>query len=165
MGETLKKMPGSLLLALLAAAPPLQANDGDAILGLWLTQAGKARVEMRREGDEYRGRIVWLREPSYRRDDPKGMGGRPIVDRLNHDEKLRDRAVLGLEILTGFRYAGDNEWKKGRLYDPERGKSYKGRLKLTREGILKLRGYIGITAFGQSSEWRRIENEPAPPND
>ena len=158
-------MLGPLVLALVAAAPSLQAGDGDAILGLWLTEAGKARVEVRREGDEFHGRIVWLREKTYRLDDPRGMGGEPVVDRLNHDEQLRARRVLGLEILTGFRYAGRNEWKQGRLYDPERGKSYRGRLKLTKEGTLKLRGYIGIPAFGQSSEWTRIEDATAPPND
>jgi uncharacterized protein (DUF2147 family) len=156
-------MLGISLLALLAAAPPSQSNDGDAILGLWLTEAGKARVEVRREGNEYRGRIVWLQEPTYSSDDPKGMSRQPKVDRLNHDEKLRNRPVLGLEILTGFRYAGKQEWKRGRLYDPERGKSYKGRLWLTKEGTLKLRGRYLI--FHETSEWTRIEDETAPPHD
>jgi len=153
------------LLLVLALTPLLQESEGEAILGLWLTEEGKARVEVRREGDEYHGRIVWLKEPTYSADDPKGMGGQPIVDRLNHDGKLRSRPVLGLEILSRFRYAGEGEWKPGRLYDPERGRSYKGRLKLTTQGTLKLRGYIGIPAFGRTSEWTRFERETAPPND
>ena len=79
----------------------------------------------------------------------------------SHDEKLRDRPVLGLEILWGFRYAGKGEWKKGRLYDPERGKSYKGILKLGDDGHLKLRGYVGIPAIGKSSEWTRVSDAPS----
>lgn len=156
-------LASSLLLALALASPPRESG-GDAILGLWLTEEGKARVEVHREGDEYHGRIVWLKEPAYAADDPKGMAGRPVVDRLNHDEKLRSRPVLGLEILTRFRYAGKGEWEQGRLYDPERGKSYKGRLKLTAEGTLKLRGYIGVPAFGRTSEWRRVRSA-APEDD
>ena len=156
---------GPSLLLVLALAPPIQESEGEAILGLWLTEEGKARVELRREGDEYRGRIVWLKEPTYAADDREGMGGQPIVDRLNHDERLRSRPVLGLEIVRGFRYAGKREWKEGRLYDPERGKSYKGRLKLSMEGTLKLRGYVGIPAFGRTSEWTRIWGEIAPRDD
>ena len=158
-------MLGPSLLLVLALTPPLQESEAEAILGLWLTEEGKARVEVRREGDAYHGRIDWLKEPTYAADDdPEGMGGQPIVDRLNHDGKLRSRPVLGLEILSRFRYAGEREWKQGRLYDPERGKSYKGRLKLTMQGTLKLRGYIGIPAFGRTSEWTRFERETALPD-
>jgi uncharacterized protein (DUF2147 family) len=57
-------------------------------------------------------------------------------------------------MLWGFEYEGDNTWKKGRIYDPENGKTYKCKMKL--EGAtLKVRGSVG--PFGRTTEWTRVQ--------
>lgn len=88
-------------------APTLVAQNSqsgpDALLGIWLTAEGKARVEMTKTGDVYSGKIIWLKEPDE--------DGKPKVDKKNPDEQLRTRPIIGLEIVYGFTYDEDNEWK------------------------------------------------------
>jgi hypothetical protein len=50
---------------------------------------------------KYYGRIVWLKNP----DD----GGKPKIDNNNPDKSKRDHAIVGLIILKGFRFDGDDE--------------------------------------------------------
>ncbi len=142
-------------------------GSGDAIVGLWLTapsENGRARVEITRNADGYDGRIVWLEQPDYPPDDPGGMAGKPKVDRENPDPDLRTRPILGLEMVKGFEWSGDESWAGGTIYDPETGNTYKCKARITKDGHLKVRGYIGISLFGRTTVWTRVaqETEPAP---
>jgi uncharacterized protein (DUF2147 family) len=134
---------------------PVVADDRDAIAGRWLNQEGLAVIEIARAGEVYEGRIVWLKEATYPAGDPKGMGGRDRVDRDNPDPALRSRRLLGLVIMRGFRFDGGRSWSGGRLYDPQSGKEYRGRMTLASPDTLSLRGYVGIPLFGRTSTWTR----------
>ena len=129
---------------------------GDMILGRWETEGGKGIVELTRAGASYCGTLCGLSEPCYPADDKCGMGGKPKVDRDNPDPALRTRPVLGLQILHGFTYAGDNTWQGGSIYDPESGNTYRSKLALRSDGTLQVRGYIGIALFGRTTVWKRL---------
>ncbi len=123
------------------------AADTNAILGVWLTAEGKAKVEISKAGETFSGKIIWLKEPDE--------DGKPKVDKKNPDEKLRSRPVIGLEIVYGFTYDGDNEWSGGKVYDPESGNEYKAKMTLLDAQTLKLRGYILVPLLGRSELWTR----------
>ncbi|MFQ5349936.1 MAG: DUF2147 domain-containing protein [Thermoanaerobaculia bacterium] len=147
-----------LALLLLLAAPLPAAADPDAIVGLWRTDPtdkGYAHVEVTVQDGLYEGRIVWLSEPDFPPGDPQA--GRPKVDRLNPDPELRGQPILGLSLMSGFRYA-DGVWKGGRIYDPETGKTYKCTVRLGNEGNLKVRGYVGISWLGRTTAWVRVSS-------
>jgi uncharacterized protein (DUF2147 family) len=137
------------------------ADDGDVILGLWATdpegENGQAHIEISKVDGKYNGEIVWLEEPVYPDDDDGGMAGRTKVDRENPDPDLQDRPLIGLDMLHGFVYGGDNQWKKGKIYDPENGKTYKSKIKLGDDGVLNVRGYIGVSLMGRTTEWTRVK--------
>ena len=40
------------------------AQNADDVVGVWLTDGGKSKVEIYKKGDEYFGKIIWLREPN-----------------------------------------------------------------------------------------------------
>ena len=42
--------------------------------------------------------------------------------------------------MSDFSYIGGNEWKGGRLYDPEKGKTYSGKITLVSPNELDLAG-------------------------
>lgn len=156
-----------LILVLSTAAlfaTPVTADNGDGVLGMWMTVDGKARIEIVRNDQAYEGRIVWLKEPVYPADDDKGMAGQPKVDRENPDKTLKARPVIGLLLVQGFKYAGDNVWDDGTIYDPEDGKTYSCTMTLRMDGSLKVRGYWGISWFGRTQIWTRPvpEGEVAP---
>lgn len=125
----------------------------DSVLGSWLTDGGKSRVEIEQCGDALCGKITWLAEPTY----PEGdeMAGQAKVDRENPDEALRQRPIMGLQLLSGFHYDDNNVWTGGKIYDPRNGKTYSCKITLVDEHTLKVRGYIGFSLLGRTVIWTR----------
>jgi len=150
----------AMLLTTFFAAPTTTAQPADAVTGVWLTEAGdkggRARVEVKQEGSEYVGRIIWLEEPNF----PSGPHqGEPKIDLENPDEDLRDRPIIGLPILEGMTYEGDGTWSGGTIYDPANGKTYKAKMSLdgAEDESLDVRGFIGFSLFGRTTTWKRVE--------
>lgn len=135
-------------------------GNPDAIVGIWVTEGGKSHVEIALRNGQYEGHIVWLKEPDYPTDDQQGMAGKSKVDRENPEIALRTRPIIGLPLLSGFRYAGDNVWSDGSIYDPESGKTYHCKMTLMKNGDLKVRGYIGFSLFGRTTVWSRLPATP-----
>jgi len=150
-------------VALLLPAVGHAEGEADAVLGRWSTAEDASQVEISRCGEKLCGKIVSLKEELYPEIDPATGKkdpevGKPKRDRENPDKKLQSRPILGLQLLEGFSYEGDGEWEDGRVYDPNNGKTYKCSLELDEGGkVLKVRGYIGISLIGRTTEWKRIE--------
>jgi uncharacterized protein (DUF2147 family) len=141
----------ALLLAVLCFGNAYAQKTGaDAVLGTWVTGTGKGHVEIYKQGNQYFGKIVWLKEPNTDQ-------GTPKVDKNNPDPKLRSQPILGLVNLRDFTYGGDNEWEDGKVYDPEKGKDYSCQMTLTDPNTLEVRGYIGISLIGRTDTWTRVK--------
>jgi len=124
-----------------------QTVNADAVLGTWLTASGKAKVTIYKDGAKYNGKITWLKNPTYE-------DGKVKVDKNNPDKTKQTVPLLGLNMLKGFVF-DDGEWEDGTIYDPENGKTYSCTIKY-RDGMLDLRGYIGISLIGRTQTWFRI---------
>jgi uncharacterized protein (DUF2147 family) len=146
-------MQSKVLIIFIAFILPFTAlksqTKADDILGIWVT-AGKepAKIQIYKSGDKYYGKIVWLKKPV---DNDK-----PKVDGNNPDKSKRNNPVIGLVLLSGFQFDGDDEWKDGDIYGPENGKTYDSYLYLKGKNTLKVRGYIGISLFGRTETWTRV---------
>ncbi len=121
-------------------------QSGDTILGKWLTENGKSLVDVYHCGDAYCGKIVWLKEPL--------KDGKEKVDDKNPDESKRSAKIVGLEILKGLQFKGPNKWGGGKIYDPDKGKTYKCKAWMEGEN-LKFRGFIGFSLLGRTTTWTR----------
>lgn len=148
-----------LLLLLLSPASGAVGGSGTSILGVWEVEDGSGRIEIMRCGESYCGRIAWLKEPNYPADDNGGMGGRPLLDRENPRAELRGRPQLGLRIMEGYNFRGDNRWDDGTIYNTENGKTYRSSLSLLDPDRLKLRAFIGVSLFGGSTVWKRVVSQ------
>ncbi|KAA8484115.1 uncharacterized protein DUF2147 [Arcticibacter tournemirensis] len=136
-----------ILLALFKAG---FAQDADDITGTWLTAEKDGRVEIYKSGDRYFGKLIWGKKV-YEAD------GRTLKkDTKNPNEQLRKRTILNIVLLKDFTYE-EGEWTGGKIYDPRTGKTYSSIIKL-QDGSLVLRGYVGISAFGKSTVWERVNN-------
>lgn len=143
--------PGWLLiLTVTIFATTTRAQTASDVLGEWRTEDNRATVEIYKCPTGYCGKIVALKEP----DNPDGT---PILDRENPDASLRNRKIIGADILTGLEYEGDGEYEDGEIYDPESGKTYSCLMELEDENTLEVRGYIGISLVGRSQTWTRAE--------
>jgi uncharacterized protein (DUF2147 family) len=145
----------SLVGAVLIAAAPCLAANADDILGVWFNQEKDSQIEIFRCGDQYCGKVVWLKEPDYPGDSREGTPGTPKLDHKNPDHDLRKVPIIGLRIMHGFHHDGKDEWSGGKVYDPKSGNTYRGKMTLVSPGELKLRGYIGISLFGRTDTWSR----------
>ena len=158
----MKRIVLILVMFAVSAVVPAQAGDGDAILGVWATDAegdgGQAHVEIFADGDRYSGKIVWLEKPLYTAEDEDDEEGEPKVDKNNPDKALQSRPIMGLLLMEGFRFDGKGTWHKGTIYDPDNGKTYKCKVRFGDDGVLKVRGYIGFSMMGRTSEWTRFED-------
>ncbi len=125
------------------------AQAQDAILGKWQNPTGEGRIEIYKRGDMYFGKIYWLQEPNNDQ-------GTPKLDVKNPDPNKQKRPVKDLEILTGFTYKGNNAWADGKIYDPKSGRTYNAKIALKNPNTLFLRGYVGISLFGRSETWKRV---------
>ncbi len=139
-----------LLVMLVFSAFCLKAKaQTDPIEGLWYNDVKSGKIEITRHANgKFYGKVVWLKEPNE--------FGKPKVDRLNEDPKLRSRPRLGLPVLNDFVKDDDNKYTDGTIYDPLNGKTYS--CKMTLKGKeLDIRGYIGISLFGRTTTWTRAE--------
>lgn len=126
------------------------AQDADKILGVWWNDEKTTKIEVEKEDGKYIGTIVYMIPEKYE-------NGQPPKDKENPDEALRDRSIVGLQILSGFEYdAKKEEWKEGTIYDPKSGNTYDCFGWLESDDLLKLKGFVaGIRLLGRSSEWYR----------
>ncbi|MFV5503172.1 MULTISPECIES: DUF2147 domain-containing protein [unclassified Acinetobacter] len=69
-----------------------------------------------------------------------------------------NKPILGLDVLTGLKYTGNNSFSQGKLLDPLSGNIYNTKAKLSANGKrLTLRGYVGVSALGRSQTWIKYE--------
>jgi uncharacterized protein (DUF2147 family) len=135
-----------LMLMALTGAPPASAQAGGEVTGVWLTQAGDARVRVSKCGGGICGVIVWLRQPI----DP--ATGKPAIDDKNPNPALARRPMIGLPLFTGMRPVGPNKWS-GQIYDADDGRSYASSVSMAAPDSLRVEGCVG--AFSGGETWSR----------
>jgi uncharacterized protein (DUF2147 family) len=138
------------ITAILLSLAAFSQTKADDIVGIWLADGKEpAKIQIFRSGERFYGKIVWIKNPT-------DANGNPRVDAKNPDESRRHYPILGLMILSGFKFNGE-EWKSGDIYDPQNGKTYSSHMHLKDHNTLKLRGFIGISLIGRTETWTRSE--------
>ncbi len=141
---------------LLASDFSFAAAPGD-ISGLWYTAQKDAKIKIYKCGKKYCGQIAWLKESKYPVGSKEGVPGTAILDTNNPNPALRNKPLMGVNILIDFVYVGDNSWGNGRIYNSNNGKIYSGELTLISRDKLKVKGFIGISLVGGSTIWTRVK--------
>jgi uncharacterized protein (DUF2147 family) len=142
----------TLFLAWAAVTPPAGAADASLAspAGLWqpLDSSGKplGLIRIFEANGLYYGRI----EPSSPSDDRNA--------RCTHCTGERhDQPIIGLLLLRHLR-PENGAYVGGDILDPDTGRVYGCTLRLTDGGHeLVMRGFLGISLFGRSQIWRRVE--------
>ena len=84
-----------------------------------------------------------------------GLKANPdLKDDGNPKPELRERSIRGLDILYGFK-GGPVLWTDGRIYDPAKGRTFKGTLKVLAPDRLRLSGCVVYPLCG-SQVWRKV---------
>lgn len=145
----------SFFVGLVIAVTSAHASDSEDILGVWSTEGKEAKIMIYKCGVKYCGKVVWSKDPNYPADSKEGTPGSPTLDHNNPNPKLRKTPIIGLQILYEFMFAGDNLWTEGKIYNPDNGKTYSGKITLESPNQLNLRGFVGISLIGRTTTWTR----------
>lgn len=123
------------------------AQNAQDLEGIWLRGDKKNyKVEMYPCGDQYCGKIIWLK-------DPNDEQGNPRTDSNNPDPSKRGQPLMGLDVLIGFKFDG-KAWKGGKIYSFNRGKYYDAQIKMKEE---KLYLTVSILFFSKTYTWIKPE--------
>lgn len=147
----MKRYKNILFIILMITAPfyaVLGQEDANRITGQWYTEENKSVIEIFKKDGKYFGKIVWLKQEYYE-------NGKPPLDENNPLKPLRERPLIGLVMMFNFEYTGDDVWENGKVYDPESGNTYSGKLTLENQNTLKARGFIGFSLIGRTTTWKR----------
>lgn len=72
--------------------------------------------------------------------------------------RLHDQPLLGMRIFWGMRRRDASTFDGGEIIDPESGKVYRCRMRLSEDGnTLAVTGYVGVSWLGETETWRRAE--------
>ena len=134
------------ILALLLATPATSAQAGGEVSGVWLTQAGDAKVRVSKCGGGICGVVIWLKDPI------DSATGKPAVDDKNPNPALRRRPMIGLPLFRSMQPAGPNKWS-GQIYNADDGATYVSNISLAGPDTLRVEGCVGVLCGGES--WSR----------
>ena len=145
-----KQFIGAFLLSAVSSF-----SFAEDIIGLWQsiddkTGAPKALVEIRKEADNtYAGKVVKLT--------PRA-GYTPKETCVDCPAPYTNKPIIGLDVVTGLKSTDGLNYTSGRILDPNTGKLYSMKAKLSSNGKrLHLRGYLGVSALGRNQIWIRAE--------
>ena len=135
------------IAAALLTAPSAHAQGTGEPVGVWLTQAGDARVKISKCGGGICGVIVGLKEPI----DP--ATGRPQVDDKNPNPALKKRPMIGLALFSGMQPTGPGKWS-GQIYNADDGGTYASSVLVMGADTLRVEGCVGALCGGET--WTRV---------
>ena len=135
------------IAAALLAAPSARAQGTTEPTGVWLTQAGDARVKVSKCGGGICGVIVGLKDPI----DP--ATGRPQVDDKNPNPALKRLPMIGLQLFSGKQRVAPNKWS-GQIYNADDGGTYASSISVAGPDTLRVEGCVGALCGGET--WTRV---------
>lgn len=122
--------------------------------GQWVTERYGSVVEIAPCGpanERVCAEIIWLWESL-------DASGQPMKDAENGDRSLRERPLLGINIFEDMNHDAVTGFAKGKIYNPEDGRSYSASIKQVADDTLLVEGCIVFLC--QTQYWRRPESLP-----
>lgn len=123
------------------------------ITGLWQTiddktGAPKGQVEIRKEANgTFVGKVTKITPRT---------GYTPKEICVDCPAPYTNKPILGMDVLTGLKQGQGSNYVNGRILDPNTGKIYSMKAKLSANGKrLHLRGYVGVSVLERNQIWIR----------
>jgi len=148
----LKIIPFFLLFSFGAVHSAYVSPSPDQILGKWISVRENLIVQVFREDNKFKAKIIWFNDSD---DKTKPMSSR--LDEKNPDPSLKNRKVIGMEVLRDLSYNADtNQWEGGEIYDANSGRYWSAYLYFASNGLLMVKGYWHFKFIGKALAFRRL---------
>ena len=156
MSRLLKAAWRGVFVAWIFGMAPLLAFAQSATpAGLWKTiddetRQAKSLVRIVESNGVYTGRVEKIFDPEL-------PAGAPCI---HCTDERKDQPIVGMALIRNVRInpSDPGVWDGGDIVDPGNGKVYRVKLTPIDKGArLEVRGYIGVSLFGRSQTWIRVE--------
>ncbi|GHA35459.1 hypothetical protein GCM10007989_34260 [Devosia pacifica] len=150
----------STVAALTMGSFAAEAAAQAPVEGTWRTQLD-AHITISACPEGYCGEISKIVIPDHILATPEGQAAQDIpldamTDMNNEDPGLRNRPILGLQILT-VAPTDEAHIYDGEIYNPEDGKTYSGYLEVLGPDALRLNGCVMFNVICRGEAWERVE--------
>jgi uncharacterized protein (DUF2147 family) len=126
-------------------------HNADAIIGRWMTIDHSVEVEVYKQNNNFRAKLIWFKIEGT----TTPMNTR--TDEKNPNPALRTRKWLGMEVLRNLKYnAEDDLWEDGIIYDAKHGKEWDSIVWITKDGLLKVKGYWVFKWISETLIFKRV---------
>jgi uncharacterized protein (DUF2147 family) len=146
-----------LLVLFFLQAVTTAADDtqkANLICGKWISEKKDFLVLVYRDGNTFKGKTLWFKN----KDASKSM--EEWTDKHNPDPALRNRKLVGINILTELVYNSEsNTWENGKIYDASGGKFWSTYVKINKDGTLKVTAFWTFKFISKSVIFTRYNNE------
>ncbi len=123
----------------------------DDILGKWMATDKSVKVQIYKEDGTFKAKVIWY--------DVRLGTGKPMhasVDSRNPNPKLKNRKVIGMEVLDGLHYnAAHHRWENGKIYDASSGRTWDSFVEIKDNGEMIVRGYWKWQWIGKTLHFER----------
>ena len=125
-------------------------SKSDAILGKWASEKGNLVLEIyKTNNSEYKAKSI-----QHNSKNPKDEW----KDINNPDPDLRNRNLLGIDVLTQMHYDPDSDkWVDGIIYDATSGKSWEAVAWLDNPNQLRVKGFWMLKLFSKTVSFKRVK--------
>jgi uncharacterized protein (DUF2147 family) len=137
--------------ALGPAAAQEEQENRSAPYGVWMPEDEESKVEIYPCGEAMCGRVAWMQE-QY------DENGKILTDIYNPDPDLRSTPVLGLVIMTDILPTDDEGVWRGRVYNPQDGRTYDFWLTVKSESQIIIEGCGLYNLICQKHTWDRVDS-------
>jgi len=133
------------------ASSSIVARPGLALEGLWKAYDDQGVPTGYIRIDVHKGIFTGVIERGVTEDQPEQFCT------ACKDER-KDKKLIGMVIIKGVKKQGEH-YLGEEILDPFSGKTYRVKLTLIKKAqALRVRGYIGLSLFGRTQIWERVEN-------
>jgi uncharacterized protein (DUF2147 family) len=144
---------GFLALILYTGTPNLPIAAANRVCGKWQTEEKNLIIQIYSENNQFKAKILWFND----KDDTKDLNY--WTDEHNPDLALRNRKILGMNVLENLVYDSDsNSWEDGIIYDAKSGRHWNSSAYINDDGQLKVKGYWRFKFIGKTLTFKRMDN-------
>lgn len=126
----------------------------DDILGRWISTKKNVIIEVYKASNQFKAKVIWFDDS----DDPN----KPMRTRLdinNPDKELRNKRILGMDVLERLHYNPDKKrWENGLIYDPQSGKHWSSLVYFNHQNQMIVKGYWKFEFLCQTLTFNKFKN-------
>ncbi len=119
----------------------VQAQAASSLVGTWLVEEKDGIFSIAPCPSDASRLCGWLVGMDYTEAEP--------------EKDVWGRSECGLEIISNMKRRKNGQWH-GTILDPRSGRTYQAIMWQGKGDTLKLRGYVGLSLFGETQTWSRI---------